>query len=236
VQRLPAERRVKWLQTFRIIPSRYPTVDLFERVSDPSDLETLAMIEGLTNDRLRDQIGNIRLVPPEDRISGPGASPIMAAFTHIGRASRFTDGSYGVYYASNRFEGALAEVVYNHEKFLRRTNEPDTRVEMRLYIGTLSSALHDVRGGWPEVHDGDSHQAAQTLGAKLRALSSNGIVYDGVRLRTCANIAIFKPKAIAATGGKAHVAHGGHFYLHWNGEKIFRFIKVGDPDWQTLRD
>ena len=28
--------------------------------------------------------------------------------------------------------------------------------------------------------------AAQTLGAKLRALGSNGIAYDGVRLPTCA--------------------------------------------------
>ncbi len=61
---------------------------------------------GLTNDRLRDEIGDIAIVPLAERLAGPGASPIVAAFTHIGFPSRFTDGSFGVYYACKSFDGA----------------------------------------------------------------------------------------------------------------------------------
>ena len=66
----------------RIIPSRYPQINLFEQVSGPQDWEVLYAVESLTNPRLRDQVGDIRLVAPEDRVYGDGASWIMAAFTH----------------------------------------------------------------------------------------------------------------------------------------------------------
>lgn len=52
---------------YRIILSRYPQIDLFERVSSPEDWGVLYMVESLTNPRLRDEVGDIRLVPPEDR-------------------------------------------------------------------------------------------------------------------------------------------------------------------------
>lgn len=67
---------------YRIILSRYPQIHLFERVSNPQDWDVLYAVESLTNPRLRDEVGDIRLVPPEDRVYGDGTSWIMAAFTH----------------------------------------------------------------------------------------------------------------------------------------------------------
>jgi len=194
----------------------------------------LAAIEGLTNDRLRDEIGQIGLVPPMERIAGPGASPIMAAFTYVGFASRFTDGSYGVYYASDRLAGAIKEIVHHQEVFLRRTSEPATRIQMRLYVGSISADLHDVRGGWPAVHDPDSYVASQRLALSLRKIGSDGIVYDSVRLVAAANVAAFRPRILASPSGKAHVKQGEHIHLEWNGTRIFRFINVGEPNWQSI--
>jgi hypothetical protein len=52
----------------------------------------------MTNPRLREEAGNLTLVPLEDRVSGPGTTPIMAAFTHLNpEGSRFSGGSFGVY-------------------------------------------------------------------------------------------------------------------------------------------
>ena len=91
---------VRWTPCYRIIPSRFPPISLFEAVADPADLEAVYAIEAMTNDRLRDEAGELSLVPPEDRVSGPGTSAIMAAFTHLNPVGdRFTDGSYGVFYA-----------------------------------------------------------------------------------------------------------------------------------------
>ncbi len=76
-------------RVYRAILSRYPQIDLFERVSSPEEWDVLYAVESLTNPRLRDEVGDIRLVAPEDRVYGDGASWIMAAFTHTpGRWSR----------------------------------------------------------------------------------------------------------------------------------------------------
>lgn len=233
--RLPPERGVEWDKTFRIVPSRYPPIDLFERIADPADWETLAEIDGLTNDRLRDEIGDISCVPPDERIGGPGASPIMASFTHIGFPSRFSDGSYGVYYASQSIDGALREVIYHHEVFLRRTKEPKTRLEMRAYVGGVANRFHDVRGGFAEVHDPHDYGASQALGRTLRARGANGIVYDSVRLPGVANLAAFRPKAVAAPNTRrAHTVQGPHFFLSWDGRRIDRYIRLGESMWRNL--
>ena len=233
--KLPPRRRVTWPKTYRVVPSRYPPIDLFERVGDPADWETLAAIESLTNDRLRDQVGTISMVPPAERISGPGASPIMAAFTHVGFPSRFTDGSYGVYYASDRLEASLREVAYHQGRFLARTNEPRTRGEMRAYVGTVDGSLHDVRGGWPAVHDRDDYAAAQQLGRAVRAAGGDGIVYDAVRMPGAHAIAVLRPHVVASpTPGRAHVIQGPHFFLGWDGTRIDRFLQVGNVTWNSF--
>ena len=77
-------RQVDWQQAWRIIASRYPPVHLFERLtSDPAVWDALVALEQLTNPRVRDEVGEIALVPPDERVSGPGASYVMASFTHL---------------------------------------------------------------------------------------------------------------------------------------------------------
>lgn len=224
---------MRWNKTFRLIPSRYPPIDLFERIADPSDWEVLADIEGLTNDRLRQEIGDISVVPVSERVVGPGASPIMAAFTHIGFPSRFTDGSYGVYYASDRFDAALREVLHHKALFLARTSEPKTHFDLRTYLGRVDAHLHDIRGGWPLEHDPASYGHSQQLAKPLRAAGGNGIVFDSVRCPAAANIAIFRP-AVLAQLGQPHVIQSSHVQVEWDGARMSRYIIMGEPDWNAL--
>jgi len=99
------------VRVYRAILSRYPQIDLFERVSSPEEWDVLYAVESLTNPRLRDEVGDIRLVAPEDRVYGEGASWIMAAFTHTpvdGRGGRFNK-DFGIYYCSPTESVAVAE-------------------------------------------------------------------------------------------------------------------------------
>src|SRR5512147_2347004 len=41
---------VRWQPAFRIVPSRYPPIDLFERIAPPGEWEALIELESLTND------------------------------------------------------------------------------------------------------------------------------------------------------------------------------------------
>ena len=104
--------RVEWPQTYRIIRSIHPPIDLFEDIADPRDWEALASAESKTNPRIWDSIGRLDLVPVDRRVTGIGASYNMAPFTHISldRPGRFTNGSYGVYSAGNSEEVAIREV------------------------------------------------------------------------------------------------------------------------------
>jgi len=209
---------VRWLPCYRIIPSRFPPINLFERVTDPADLETVLDIESMTNDRLRDAVGALNLVPPEDRISGPGTSPIMAAFTHLPPyGSRFTDGSFGVFYAGRTLDTAIAETKHHREAFLRATSEPRIELDMRVYAVDLDTMLHDIRGMQgilPGIYDPDSYAASQALAIEVRNSGSSGLAYDSVRKLGGECAAIFKPRVLSNCRQERHLTYV------WDGSSI----------------
>ena len=142
-------------------------------------------IEALTNPRIRDEIGQLQLVPPDERVSGPGSTPIMAAFTHLNpEGSRFSNGSYGVYYAAQTLETAVAEVSHHRAVFLARTAEPAIDVDMRVITAGVDASLHDLRSirkHAAELFDPERYDAPQALGQQLREAGSWGVIFPSVR-------------------------------------------------------
>lgn len=209
---------VDWRPSYRIIDSRYPFVGLFDRIADPSDLEGVLAFERLTNERILDEAGDIRLVRPEDRIAGPGATPIMAAFTHT-RPSRFSDGSFGTYYAARTRTTAIEEVRYHKARFLAATSEPSIDLDMRVYAADVEALCDDLRGTC--AGDGrcapDSYTASQPYARALRdANQADGIVYRSLRDPSgdgeCA--ALFRPRCIKNCVTAAYLG------FRWDGRRI----------------
>jgi RES domain len=217
---------VEWRKSARIVPSRYPAAGVFDRVAEARDLEAVLAVEGLTNDRLRDELGEIRLVPEEDRIAGAGTTPIMAAFTHPNPdGSRFSDGSFGVYYAGESLATAIAESRFHRERFLSYSSEPPIRLQMRTYYARIGGDFHDVRGAQkshPEWFDPNParYGAGQALGADLKAGGSNGLVYHSVRRPAGQCLAVFRPRLVSP------VTQGPHFEYIWNGRTIADVLQI----------
>jgi len=209
---------VHWPSCYRVIPSRFPPIQLFERVADPGDLDAIFAIESITNERLRDEVGLLQLVPPEDRVTGAGAGYLMAPFTHVSPiGGRFTDGTYGAYYAARDLSTAIDETVYHRERFMRATREGPMELEMRVLRARLSGELHDVRGMGdqaPEIYHPDDYTASRALGRALRDQRSNGIVYDSVRRRGGECAAVFRPRVLSRCQQTQHLGYV------WDGEKI----------------
>ena len=138
--------RVDWPQAWRVIASRYPPINLFERLTaDTAVWDALIALEQLTNPRVRDEVGDIALVPADERVSGPGASYVMAAFTHVNpKGSRFSDGSFGVYYAAAALETAIVETVFHFEAFARDSADPPRSEDFRVLVGTVAAEFEDV--------------------------------------------------------------------------------------------
>ena len=168
---LPEVRRVRWPAACRIVPTRHPSENLFDRVADAADFDALYALEAMSNDRVRDELGVIELVPREQRVYGPGSGPIMAAFTHVNpQGSRFSDGRWGMFYAANDRATAIAETRHHHARFLAATRQGPLHLPMRLYHVKVDAKLHDLRppGAVPaSVYDPDDYGAARALGAPV---------------------------------------------------------------------
>lgn len=218
--------RIDWRPCYRIVPSRFPPVGLYDAVADPDDLEAVFQIEAMTNDRLRDEVGEISLVPPEDRVSGPGTTPIMAAFTHLNiEGDRFTDGSYGVFYASKELETAVAETRHHRVRFMTATNEPAQELDMRVYAVDLDADLHDIRGmlkSQPAWYHPTSYAMSQELARRLRDNGADGIVYASVRQAGGECVAVFRPRLLSNCRQERHLCYV------WDGQAIATIYEKKD--------
>lgn len=211
---------VEWRGAVRIIRSIFPPIDLFEDIADPADWPLLIAAEQKTNPRLMETIGNLDLVPADRRVSGPGASWLMAPFTHVSpdRPSRFSDGSFGVLYVGGRFEVALLETIHHHARFMLATAQPPGWTsQFREIVLEIDAALHDLRPLGIEaapVLDPTDYTASQALGIGLRSLGSAGIAYPSVRCPGGECAGLFYPD------GASRPVQGRHLDYHWNGERV----------------
>ncbi len=215
MNRTPRLARVQWPEAWRIVPSRFPPEGVFDRIAAPGDLEALYAVESLTNARLRDELGQLALVPRERRVSGPGTQPVMAAFTHLNPdGSRFSDGSYGVFYAARALDTAVAETRYHRARFMAATREPPLDLPMRCYRTAIHARLHDLRRGWSAMLDPVDYAAPQALARELRAAGSDGVVFPSVRDPDGECVGVFHPDRVAPC------VQARHLLYRWDGERI----------------
>jgi len=169
---------------------------------------------------LRNEIGEISLVAKNDRITGNGSSPIMAAFTHIGKASRFTEGiRFGVFYAAEHKQTAIIETCYHRARFLSYTNEIPGVTSMRCYSTSPLKPMVDIRANYSDLHDPNSYIKSQEFGLNMKQQDRYGIIYSSVRHPGNDCIAVLRPKAVA------HCKQSAHYDYHWNGKEIEHVIE-----------
>ncbi len=222
--------RIDWRRAVRIVRSVHPPIDLFEDIADPADWPLLISAEQKTNPRLMETIGNIDLVPAARRVGGPGASHLMAPFTHVGpdRPSRFSRGRFGVLYAGREFQTALLETVHHHTLFMARTRESaGWTSQFREIVLDVRGELRDLREGgadYAAVLDPDDHGPAQALGDRLRAASAGGIVYPSIRDPGGECAGLFFPDLAS------NPVQGRPLDYHWDGARVdyFREPATGD--------
>lgn len=200
-----------WRKAYRLINSSYPPLSVFEDTLDPVDLDMAFAIEAMTNDRLRDEAGMLQRVPPGDRVSGPGSTVVMAAFTHIGNASRFSDGTYGVYYCASSIDAAIAETKFHQERFLAATREANVEITMRAYVNKVVKPLIDVRDQ-AELHQPElsTYAGTQAFARERRDGKTWGLLYRSVRLEGHECVAAFRPQAVSLP------VQGAHFRYVWD--------------------
>ncbi len=226
---LPPLARLHWQKQYRIISSRYPPIDLFERLNlGEKQRRALWALQARVNPRLLQQTGDLHLVREGDMVSGHNAHVVMAAFTHIGFASRFSDGSYGIYYAGRQLETAIRETVFHRQGDAVERRLLSQEFDMRAYIGEVKKPLYDVRGkAYANLHDPElaSYPVAQGFARNLlqRAPDAWGLVFNSVRHPGAACIAALRPPAVSLP------VSGPHLTYVWDGERISTVYEKSEP-------
>jgi len=189
--------------------------------------------EMLVNPRVRDSVGDVRLVPTADRVSGPGASPVMAPFTHRNpRGSRFSDGSYGVYYAGDGLATAIAESAFHFATLASDSADGPRRETMRVLVGAVDHAFHDVAklddAERAPLMDPRSYARSQPFAAELRFAGSDGLHHPSVRRPDGFCLAAFRPTAVGIPQQRQHLEY------EWDGTAVRRYFDYADDRWHDL--
>jgi hypothetical protein len=226
---------VTWPEAWRIIASRYPPIALFERLSDnPALWEVLIELEQATNPRVRNEVGEISLVPAERRVTGNNASWVMAPFTHVNKnGSRYSDGAYGVYYAAQSLDTAIRETGYHFSRFAEDSKDPPRREDMRVLLGTIKATLHDVSKEPPGVRmailDSKSYARSRPFAADLRNnKNSDGLTYPSVRHSAGNCVAAFWPNVVGMPIQERHLKY------EWDGKRFSRYFDFKLDAWYSV--
>ena len=180
--------RFRKKHTFRVIAHRRNEERIADRLPSVTDRAALDEIEAITNPR--------RKFPGSD-----SNDMVIASFVYSG-ASRFTDGSYGVYYAAFEQRTAIAESAYHTARFLAYTNTRPTLIYKRVLTANIRGAYDDIRATPLDdpIYDPDpeKYAAAQAYALPLYAADAvDGIVYTSVRAADGTCVVAFRPRLIS---------------------------------------
>lgn len=185
--------------TWRLIPSRFPPVGLFDTVATAADLEAVMELAGWTNDRLVPE--RIARLPKAEWVYGrANASIVMAAFLHAApQGQRFNGPELGAWYASASLKGAVAEVGHHLRREAAASGAARLSRQYRAYTATLAGRYLDLRGqqaARPDLYASDDYGPGQILGEEIRAGGGAGVIYDSVRLKGAVNVAAHRPRNV----------------------------------------
>ena len=214
----PASSLVRFVNTVRLVPSRYPAVGILDQIASPGDLDSIIELETWTNDRISTELGTLHRLPKEEWVMGePMSSVIMAAFCHPrAEGGRFNGPDRGAWYAGRSQATAHAEVIYHRTRELEEVGIFDAYTQVRAYLANFHSYFVDIRQPRPEYEpllDPGSYAASQSFARQLLQSGANGVVYPSVRDPEGECIVCFRPKLIK------NVRMGPHFEYRWNGQR-----------------
>lgn len=184
---------------YRLIPSQFPPLGLFDTVASAADLAAVRDLVGWTNDRIVAE--RLARLPQAEWVFGrPNASVVMAAFLHVAPAGmRFNSSDLGAWYGAAALTTAAVEVAHHLRREALARGAPTATRKFRTYTSILAGDYLDIRGqqvARPEVYASDSYVASQVLGEAIRAAGGAGVIYDSLRHVGGINVAAHRPRNV----------------------------------------
>ena len=211
LERVP-HRRVSIARSWRIISTPR---NVLARAATPKEREQISALLARYHPyaHLRERLGELGKSVREV----PGLDVLLAPFVDIGWPSRFSNGSFGVYYAARERETAIAETRFHRTRLLLDSGAPPALLPLTAFTATINGELHDLRGlraKFPRMYSKDDYSASQRLGQQLHDNRSSGIAYDSVRNEGGQCFGIFRPTVLKSCQRVQEL------YYRWDGTTI----------------
>ena len=224
---LPPRRKPRWKHQYRIIPTRAPLIDLFER-TDLTERKKRALwaLQVRVNPRLLQEAGQLSCIRPGDLLHGPHASIVLGAFTHSRNPSRFSNGSFGIYYATQSQLTAIHETVHHKQRYARERGVRAQDFHMRVWVGEVLQACYDVRDArYAALHAADDYTASQAFTRTLLGADPDayGILYHSARHAGGSCLAALRPVTVSLP------RQGAHLVYRWDGARITQVVEQSAP-------
>lgn len=214
-------------QTFyQLIPSRFPPVEVYERLGDLDVQNAAKVLENRTNPRLIEQA----------RLAASGMSSLgetglqnwnHAPFAYKDpRGTFFLGPAFGCLELATTENLALAYSLIRREAFLANTNEAAIGLDMRVLSRKIDGTFDDLTNFNLDFPQADRRK----IGNALLAEDSKGVIFCRPGFGTEEFIAVFD-QAILSKG-----LQGAHYRFTWDGEQIKSIYKFSDGTLTTRAD
>jgi hypothetical protein len=193
---------------YRLIPSRFPPVAVYEGLVSSARMDELVEVENLTNPRLRSE-ARLRTV-----YSGATTPALqnwnLAPFKYINpEGSRFFDPSRPALELADDWQTALAISVRRRETFLERTREEPIGLDMRMLKTPVSGRFVDLR----HYPVGLSREERWDLGREISD-DAEGIVYRPPERPSALCVAVLRGTCLGRT------VQCTHYRFVWDGRRV----------------
>jgi hypothetical protein len=206
---------------FRLIPSRFPTIDIYRRVA-PGHLWPLASaIETATNPRVRLKEKLTKGCDQPNAVPPKLQNWNHAPFAYRNPAgSHFLSGDFGVLELSDTVQTALASSIRKREAFLADCRMPPVDLEMRVL-------KHEVRGSFTDLTSlapDTPQQARWSLGKALVDKGCCGVRFRNPDRPAGYTIAVFDGDLLGPS------IQTQHYKFRWDGERIKEVYNFRDEN------
>lgn len=223
------------LKSYRLIPSKYPPIYLYEDVATADEFEALYLLESMTNPRLKEEAGETHLLPVSQIPfqCTTNRSYATSPFTHISKnGGRFNDGLFGALYVADTRATACSEVFY-HTRIYYQNIEGlayDRAVFRGLRFSIDYRSVYDITtiSQSDPLYSPTDYRAGQQLARTLREHAyedqgEQGIAYRSVRYEGGLCWAFFTPIVVQS------VAQTSHYQMIWDGKDLGEPTVINQP-------
>lgn len=204
------------IKSYRLVNSKYPPIALFDDVASADEFDILYQIQALTNPRLQNELGALKLIARSEIPFGiTGCSYATAPFTHVNPdGSRFGDGSFGVLYLADTVETAIAEVRHHQQAYWSKVAGLNyERFVFRGLVcqfdetGVLDATALPLSNA---IYAPDDYSASRMLGREVRQAKGVGLRYHSVRSPGNTCWALMTPRGVTS------IVQSSHYEMVWN--------------------